>query len=133
MPIPSSSLPIVPYPALDTSSLETIYSNYYSQFDDGLVVGRPKGGRFKKDVWSVIFHLTPTQALDLDLLLASLRGIFNFQWSPVGAAPYELWSCDRWTIDFVSDNLYVFSGQFISPLKSLRESTLQVLNIVLLS
>jgi hypothetical protein len=117
-PITSPVLPIIAYPALDGGTFETIYVNYYSQFDNGIVAATPKGGRLKKEVWSVTFHLTPTQALELDLLLASLRGIFNFKWSPTGVAPYEDWACDRWSIDVVSDNLYVFSAQFISPLKS---------------
>lgn len=104
--------PTIYYPALDGSSIDTIYNNYYRQYSEGTTVARNKGLDLKNLVWNVLFHLSPDLAISLDLLLASLRGIEPFIWSPDGDTSARLWICDRWSIEFTNDDIYIFNGNF---------------------
>lgn len=111
-PVPAPLNPTIYHPALEGSSVDTIYNNYYRQYGDGVTVARAKGRDLKNLVWNVAFHLSPTEANTLDLLLTSLRGIEPFIWSPNGNIYARYWLCDKWTIEFNNDNLYIFNGTF---------------------
>jgi phage-related protein len=103
--------PQVPlYESAETNS----FRNFAQQFNGGFQATKAKGARSKEQYWDVVFHLSPAEAALLDQQLVARRGIYPFNWSPIGdQLSNETWLCSEWQIEYFVYGLYIFSAKFL--------------------
>lgn len=104
-----------PHIALYDSNETISFRNIAQQFGNGYQAVKAKGEKSLERYWDVVFHLNSSEAQLLDRQLTAKRGIYPFQWSPTNdLASEETWLCSEWQIEYLSYELYIFSGKFLA-------------------
>jgi phage-related protein len=114
-----SSLFRCPHVPLYDSGRTSTFRNIAQQFKGGYQATKAKGDKSTEQYWDVVFHLSPAEAEVLDGQLVARRGIYSFNWSPIGDQLNEdTWLCAEWQIEYFVYGLYIFSGKFLFTGKS---------------
>jgi phage-related protein len=109
-----SSLFRCPHVPLYDSGRTSAFRNIAQQFKGGYQATKAKGDKSTEQYWDVVFHLSPAEAEVLDGQLVARRGIYSFNWSPIGDQLNEdTWLCAEWQIEYFVYGLYIFSGKFL--------------------